>query len=236
MSLLRMMYVLIFICLFSYSLNAEQVRDHNNNGYIDNYDIARSRPNDYFWRNNSWYHINQGDINYARNTTNYSRQNQKTQGGTTRKGHPVLIIFAIIVGVYLTKKVLDYYKEQEYQERLRLQRIEAIRQNEARRQRMAQEQREYQEQLRRQFFEAFMREHKREAPPPKAPPQPDMVSFYRNMLGLRLQFTQDELKNAYREAVKKYHPDRYTDASKRDCENAETLMKQVNEAYEVLNR
>jgi DnaJ-domain-containing protein 1 len=98
----------------------------------------------------------------------------------------------------------------------------------------AQKEREYQEQLRRQMFEAFIHEHQKEAPPPKAPPQPDMISFYRNLLGLKLQFTRDELKTAHREAVKKYHPDTYTGASRRDCENAEILMKQVNEAYEVL--
>ncbi|GHV48508.1 hypothetical protein AGMMS49546_39110 [Spirochaetia bacterium] len=99
---------------------------------------------------------------------------------------------------------------------------------------LAQKEREYQEQLRRQLFEAFMYEYKRAAPPPKVPLQPDMVSFYRNLLGLRLQFTQDELKSAYRESVKKYHPDTYIDASKRDRENAEMLMRQVNDGYEVL--
>ncbi|GHU81947.1 hypothetical protein FACS189468_5470 [Spirochaetia bacterium] len=238
-------YLLVFICLSSYSLSAEQVKDHNNNGHIDSYDIARSKSKDCFLRNGDWYYINQGDIDYARNAANYSRKKQKTQDGS---GHPALIFFTISVGIYLTKKILDYYKEKEYQERLRIQRIEKIRQKETIRQRMVQEQlrrqraaqflaqkeREYQEQLRRQLFEEFIHEYKREAPPPKAPPQHDMISFYRSLLGLRLQFTQDELKNAYREAVKKYHPDTYTHASRRDCENAETLMRQVNEAYEVL--
>jgi hypothetical protein len=239
-------YVLVFICLSSHSLIAEQVRDHNNNGHIDSYDIARSKSNDYFLRNGSWYYINQGDIDYAQRETNYYKQNQNPQGN----GHPVLIGIAIIFGIYITKKVLDHYKEKKYQERLRIQRIEAARQNEARRQRLVQEQlmrqraaeffvqkeREYQEPLRRQMFEAFRHEQKREAPPPKTPPQSDMISFYRNLLGLRLQFTRDELKTAHREAVKKYHPDTYTGASGRDRENAEILMKQVNEAYEVLKR
>ncbi|GHV03394.1 hypothetical protein FACS189485_06450 [Spirochaetia bacterium] len=245
---MRNICLVICIFLFSALLNAEQVRDHNNNGHIDNYDVARSHQNDYFWRNGAWYYLNQGDINYARNAANYPRQNQKTQGSTTKNGHPVLIIITIIGGIYLTKKFLNYYKEKEYQERLRTQRIEEIRQKETRRQKMAQEQqmqwfeevlaqkeREYQEQLIRQLAEAFMQGYKRAAPPPKAPPQSDMVSFYRNMLRLRLQFTKNELKNAYREAVKKYHPDKYTDASERDRENAEMLMKQVTEGYEVLN-
>jgi len=64
--------------------------------------------------------------------------------------------------------------------------------------------------------------------------QSDLVSFYRNLLGLRLSFSHDELKKSYREAVGKYHPDRYGSSSPRDRENAEMLMKQVNEAYEKL--
>jgi hypothetical protein len=62
----------------------------------------------------------------------------------------------------------------------------------------------------------------------------DLMSFYRNLLGLKLRFTHDELKKSYREAVGKYHPDRYGASSSRDRENAEMLMKQVNEAYEKL--
>ena len=64
----------------------------------------------------------------------------------------------------------------------------------------------------------------------------DMVSFYRNLLGLKLHFTHDELKKSYREAIGKYHPDRYNASSSRDRENAEMLMKQVNEAYENLKK
>jgi preprotein translocase subunit Sec63 len=64
----------------------------------------------------------------------------------------------------------------------------------------------------------------------------DPASFYRNLLGLKLHFTHDELKKSYREAIGKYHPDRYGASSPRDRENAEMLMKQVNEAYEKLKK
>jgi hypothetical protein len=64
--------------------------------------------------------------------------------------------------------------------------------------------------------------------------QIDLISFYRNLLGLKICFSHDELKKSYREAVRKYHPDRYSSSSLRDRENAEMLMKQVNEAYEKL--
>jgi len=62
----------------------------------------------------------------------------------------------------------------------------------------------------------------------------DLLSFYRNLLGLKLKFSREELKKSYQDAVKKYHPDRYGTSSQRDRANAEMLMKQVNEAYEKL--
>jgi len=63
---------------------------------------------------------------------------------------------------------------------------------------------------------------------------PDSLSLYRNLLGLGPRFTDEELKAAYRNAAAMYHPDRYASASRRDRENAEDLMKKVNEAYETL--
>ena len=67
--------------------------------------------------------------------------------------------------------------------------------------------------------------------------QSDMIAFYRNLLGLKkIRFTLDELKTAYREAARAYHPDKYTSASLRERKNAEILMMQINEAYEVLKK
>ena len=62
----------------------------------------------------------------------------------------------------------------------------------------------------------------------------DSLSLYRNLLGLGPRFTDDELKAAYRNAAAMYHPDLYAAATRRDRENAEDLMKKVNEAYEYL--
>ena len=67
-------------------------------------------------------------------------------------------------------------------------------------------------------------------------PLPGILDFYRNLLGLKLRFTHNELKAAYREAAIKYHPDKYNTSESRDKDNAETLMKQVNEAHEVLKK
>jgi hypothetical protein len=71
-------------------------------------------------------------------------------------------------------------------------------------------------------------------PPPPEPQASDSLALYRNLLGLRPGFTSNELKAAYHDAAVKYHPDRYAAASRRDRENAEALMKQINEAYAIL--
>ena len=67
---------------------------------------------------------------------------------------------------------------------------------------------------------------------PFAPP--DSLSLYRNLLGLGPRFTGEELKAAYRRCAAMYHPDRYASASPGERQNAEDLMKKVNEAYERL--
>jgi len=52
------------------------------------------------------------------------------------------------------------------------------------------------------------------------------------VLGLKPGATQEEIKTAYRELVKKYHPDRYQDNPLSDL--AEEKMREINEAYETL--
>jgi len=63
---------------------------------------------------------------------------------------------------------------------------------------------------------------------------PDSLLLYRNLLGLGTRFTDEELKAAYRNAAAMYHPDRYASATRKEREDAEDLMKKVNEAYECL--
>lgn len=52
------------------------------------------------------------------------------------------------------------------------------------------------------------------------------------VLGVNETATDAEIKNAYRELAKKYHPDNYADSPLADL--AEQKMKEINEAYDMI--
>ena len=58
-----------------------------------------------------------------------------------------------------------------------------------------------------------------------------MKNYY-EILGVNFDATQEEIKSAYRELMKKYHPDKHTDD---DTSYYEQKAKDLNEAYEVLS-
>ena len=54
------------------------------------------------------------------------------------------------------------------------------------------------------------------------------------ILGVSPNATDDEIKKAYRELARKYHPDKYRDSDLADL--AEEKMKEVNSAYEEIQK
>ena len=54
------------------------------------------------------------------------------------------------------------------------------------------------------------------------------------VLGVSESATDDQIKSAYRELAKKYHPDNYQDSPLKDL--ADEKMKEVNEAYDEIQR
>ena len=55
------------------------------------------------------------------------------------------------------------------------------------------------------------------------------------VLGVTTSSTDEEIKNAYRQLAKKYHPDQYSGSPLADL--ADEKMKEINEAYdEIVNQ
>ena len=52
------------------------------------------------------------------------------------------------------------------------------------------------------------------------------------VLGVTPQTSDDDVKRAYRELARKYHPDNYVGSPLADL--AETRMKEINEAYDMI--
>lgn len=55
-----------------------------------------------------------------------------------------------------------------------------------------------------------------------------------SVLGIRSDATDEEVKQAYRELARKYHPDRYRDSDLADL--ASEKMKEINAAYEQIQK
>ena len=53
-----------------------------------------------------------------------------------------------------------------------------------------------------------------------------------SVLGVNKNATDEEIKNAYRELARKYHPDNYTDNPLSDL--AGEKMQEINEAYDAI--
>lgn len=59
-----------------------------------------------------------------------------------------------------------------------------------------------------------------------------MVTNPYEVLGVDPNSTDEQIKSAYRELAKKYHPDKYADSPLKDV--ADEKMKEINEAYDMI--
>ena len=62
-----------------------------------------------------------------------------------------------------------------------------------------------------------------------------MAKNYYDILGVSKNASQDEIKKAFRNLSKQYHPDRKARASEEEKKEAEAKFKEINEAYSVLS-
>lgn len=58
---------------------------------------------------------------------------------------------------------------------------------------------------------------------------------YYEILGVDKSASDDQIKAAYRQKAKQYHPDLYTNKSEEERKNAEETFKKINHAYQVLS-
>ena len=63
---------------------------------------------------------------------------------------------------------------------------------------------------------------------------PTNSSTYYDVLGVKRSADHAEIRRAYHQAARRWHPDRFVDAVPTEAARAETEMRQVNEAWEVL--
>lgn len=58
---------------------------------------------------------------------------------------------------------------------------------------------------------------------------------YYEILGVQKGASDEEIKSAYRQKAKKYHPDLYTNKSEAERKEAEDMFKKISHAYQVLS-
>ena len=57
---------------------------------------------------------------------------------------------------------------------------------------------------------------------------------YYEVLGISKDSTEQDIKKAYRNKAREYHPDKHAQSGEREKVEAEKKFKEINEAYEKL--
>jgi hypothetical protein len=71
---------------------------------------------------------------------------------------------------------------------------------------------------------------------PVRPAEDPRITNARKVLGVNAQASAEETKKAYRQLIKKYHPDVYSNSQPELQHFAHEKAKELNEAYETLNK
>lgn len=73
-------------------------------------------------------------------------------------------------------------------------------------------------------------------PPAAKKPTPSPIAAAYSVLGLTSAATQDEVRSAFRERAKEYHPDKVAHMAPEFREVGERKMKEINEAYDRIRK
>ena len=101
--------------------------------------------------------------------------------------------------------------------------------------RLAEQLRFFSEEASRQRARPGAEFHRDRQPPHPPGPARDTVEWARSALGVRPGATPVEIRHAYREASKRWHPDLFMQASSAEREDAARHMEDVNAAHAILS-
>ena len=97
-----------------------------------------------------------------------------------------------------------------------------------------------QQQQQRQFFQQFAggqqgQQYQQRGPPPQQPPAHNPDKDYYKILNISKGANSKEIRKAYLNLTKKYHPDKQGSLSEEEQKKVHEKMSEINEAYEILS-
>lgn len=96
------------------------------------------------------------------------------------------------------------------------------------------QQQRQQQQQQQHFFFNFGQQGTRHEAPPASPPVANNKDYYK-ILGINKEASAKEIRKAYLNLAKKYHPDKQGALSEEEKKSVHEKMSEINEAYEILS-